>query len=264
MYTNEKHNFHLVDPSPWPMLSGLSALLLTFGFVLYIHGYLHGKLLFQLGFLLLLLIMFLWWRDVIREGTFEGRHTKAVQNGLKIGVILFIISEIMFFVSFFWSFFHASFNPSIFIGGVWPPVFLTILNPWSIPLINTILLLSSGFTITFAHHAIVIGYKDYALIALGTTILLAIIFTYIQYIEYVNSPFSIYSSVYGSNFFMLTGFHGFHVLIGTIFLTICLVRLFYNHFTREHHFGFEAAAWYWHFVDVVWLLLFLTIYWWGS
>jgi cytochrome c oxidase subunit 3 len=170
----------------------------------------------------------------------------------------------MFFVAFFWAFFHFSFNPSIVLGGVWPPVFLSILSPWKIPLLNTIILLTSGATVTLAHHSIVDGEKENAGIALAFTVFLAMIFTYLQKIEYVNAPFSIYNTVYGSTFFMLTGFHGFHVLVGTIFLSVCLIRLFYNHLTTEHHFGFEAAAWYWHFVDVVWLFLFLTVYWWGS
>lgn len=261
---NQIHGFHLVDPSPWPILSGFSALIMTFGFVLYMHGYFRGAFMFKWGVFLILLMMFLWWRDVIREATFEGQHTHTVQNGLKIGMLLFITSEIMFFFAFFWAFFHFSFNPSIFIGGVWPPVFLTILNPWKIPLLNTFILLTSGATVTLAHHSIIWGSKDLASKALIATVLLAVFFTGLQYMEYCNSPFSIYNTVFGSSFYMLTGFHGFHVLIGTCFLFVCLVRLYFNHFTKEHHFGFEAAAWYWHFVDVVWLFLFLTVYWWGS
>jgi len=261
---NQIHAFHLVDPSPWPLFSGVFALMLTFGFVLYMHGYKEGWFLFTFSFFSLKCVMYVWWRDVVRESTYEGQHTTTVQNGLKIGMLLFILSEIMFFVSFFWAFFHFSFNPSIFLGGVWPPVFLTILNPWKIPLLNTIILLTSGATVTLVHHSIVYGSKDLAIKGLIATILLAIFFTFLQDIEYVNAPFSIYNTVYGSVFFMLTGFHGFHVLIGTTFLFICLIRIYYDHLTKEHHFGFEAAAWYWHFVDVVWLFLFLTIYWWGS
>jgi len=165
---------------------------------------------------------------------------------------------------FFWAFFHSSFNPSVAIGGVWPPAFMTILDPWKVPLLNTVLLLSSGATVTWAHHAIVWGSKSQASIALIYTLIFAIVFTGLQAFEYITSPFSISDSVYGSSFYMATGFHGFHVFVGTCFLAICLFRLYLNHFTREHHFGFEAAAWYWHFVDVVWLFLFLTIYWWGS
>lgn len=261
---NQKHPFHLVDPSPWPFLSAFTMLMITFGLVLYMHGYSNATLLLKLGFFSLILVMFGWWRDVVRESTFEGQHTNSVQLGLKIGMLLFITSEVMFFFGFFWAFFHSSFNPSIFIGAVWPPVFLTILNPWKIPLLNTIILVTSGATVTLAHHAIIWGSKKKASEALVGTLLLASFFLFLQRIEYINAPFSIYTTVYGSCFFMLTGFHGFHVLIGTIFLGICLIRLYLDHFTKEHHLGFEAAAWYWHFVDVVWLFLFLTVYWWGS
>jgi len=166
--------------------------------------------------------------------------------------------------AFFWAFFHSSFNPQLVLGNVWPPLFLTILDTWAVPFLNTVILLTSGATITVAHHAIVWGSKSYAIIGLICTIALAIVFTGLQAFEYVTAPFNISDSVYGACFYMTTGFHGFHVFIGTCFLTVCLVRLYFNHFTREHHFGFEAAAWYWHFVDVVWLFLFVTIYWWGS
>lgn len=261
---NQKHSFHLVDPSPWPMVGGFSALMLTFGGVLYMHGYAGGSFLWRFGLALILLVMYAWWRDIVREGTIEGQHTSSVQAGLRIGVLLFIVSEVMFFVAFFWAFFHSSFNPSPVIGGVWPPAFLATLDPWKIPLLNTILLLSSGACVTAAHHGIVYGNKKFSLIFLGLTVLLAAIFTALQGYEYNTASFTIADGIYGSTFYMATGFHGFHVIVGTIFLTVCLMRLYFNHFTREHHFGFEAAAWYWHFVDVVWLFLFITIYWWGS
>lgn len=260
----QTHGFHIVNPSPWPFFSGLSALATMFGFVMYMHGYSIGSLLYKFGFLLILCMMFFWWRDIVREATFEGQHTKDVQTSVKLGVILFIVSEIMFFFAFFWAFFHFSFNASIFIGGVWPPAFLTILNPWKTPLLNTIVLLTSGATVTIAHHAIIWGSKELSIKALSATIVLAIFFTFLQSIEYSTAPFSIYNTAYGSVFYLLTGFHGFHVLIGTIFLFICESRVYFNHLTKEHHLGFEAAAWYWHFVDVVWLFLFLTVYWWGS
>jgi len=263
-FNNQKHGFHLVDPSPWPLISGLSALFLTFGGVMYMHGYSGGAFLLRFGFFSVLFVMFVWWRDIIREATYEGQHTKQVQNGLKIGMLLFILSEVMFFVAFFWGFFHCSFNPSHAIGGVWPPMGLTVLDPWAVPLLNTIILLSSGATITVCHHAIVMGYRELAIKSLAVTISLAVVFTFLQAYEYMTAPFTISDGIYGSVFFMSTGFHGFHVFIGTCFLTVCLVRLLKNHFTTEHHFGFEAAAWYWHFVDVVWLFLFITIYWWGS
>lgn len=260
----QRHSFHLVDPSPWPFVAAFSALMLTFGTVLYLHGYAGGNFLWKFGFLSILFVMYVWWRDIIREGTFEGQHTDSVRSGLKFGVILFIVSEVMFFVGFFWAFFHSSLNASPALGGVWPPAFISTLNPWHVPLLNTVLLLSSGAAVTWAHHSIVFGAKNEAIAALIVTVILAIIFTGLQGFEYITSPFTISDSVYGSCFYMATGFHGFHVLIGTIFLSICLIRLYLNHFTREHHFGFEAAAWYWHFVDIVWLFLFITIYWWGS
>jgi cytochrome c oxidase subunit 3 len=260
---NSKHAFHIVDPSPWPIISAFSALMITFGGVLYMHGYVGGYFLFRFGFLMLLFMMYSWWRDIVREGTFEGQHTSTVQTSLRLGMLLFIVSEIMFFSGFFWAFFHSSFNPSPVLGGVWPPVFMLVLNPWEVPLLNTVILLSSGATITWAHHSIVWGSKDQSVIALSMTILLAIIFTGLQAFEYITAPFTISDSVYGSTFYLATGFHGFHVFVGSCFLIVCLIRLFFNHFTKEHHFGFEAAAWYWHFVDVVWLFLFLTIYWWS-
>jgi cytochrome c oxidase subunit 3 len=261
---NQVHGFHLVDPSPWPLISAFSALMLTFGGVMFMHGYVGGFGLLRFGFCMILFMMACWWRDVIREATFEGQHTYIVQKGLRMGMILFIVSEIMFFFAFFWAFFHSSVNPSIAIGGVWPPAYLTILDAWKVPFLNTIILLTSGCTITVAHHAIVYGSKYMAMNGLVATVLLAAFFTKLQEIEYVTAPFSISDSVYGSCFFLCTGFHGFHVIVGTCFLIVCLFRLYINHFTREHHFGFEAAAWYWHFVDVVWLFLFVSIYWWGS
>jgi cytochrome c oxidase subunit 3 len=209
-------------------------------------------------------MMFCWWRDVIREATFEGNHTLSVQTGLRIGMLLFIVSEIMFFFAFFWAFFHAALAPTPDIGSLWPPLGVETINAWGVPLLNTIILLTSGATVTWAHHAIVFGDRKNAIISLILTILLAIFFTLLQIFEYIESNFSISDSVYGSTFYLATGFHGFHVLIGTIFLGVCTLRLINYHFTKEHHFGFEAAAWYWHFVDVVWLFLFITIYWWGG
>jgi cytochrome c oxidase subunit 3 len=258
-----RHPFHMVDPSPWPFFGSLSALSLTFGGVLYMHNFKGGFFLFALGFFSILFTMYVWWRDIIREGTFEGQHTFAVQEGLRQGVLLFIVSEIMFFFAFFWAFFDASIKPSFVLGGIWSPDGLVTLDPFAIPLLNTIILLSSGATVTWAHHAIVAGSKNSAIFGLFLTILLAIVFTALQVFEYINAPFTISDGIYGSTFFLATGFHGFHVFVGTCFLAVCLGRLYLNHFTRHHHFGFEAAAWYWHFVDVVWLFLFVTIYWWG-
>jgi len=263
---NQKHSFHLVDPSPWPLISAFSALFFVLGMVLYFQNYNAGEFLMKFGILMILFMMFNWWRDIIREATFEGQHTLTVQQGLKLGVLLFIVSEIMFFFAFFWAFFHSSFNAGLEIGSIWPPfgMNLDVLDPWQIPYLNTLILITSGCTITVGHYAIVLGNKDSAGFSLVLTIVLAIIFTLLQIFEYNTSTFSINDSVYGSIFFMATGFHGFHVFVGTCFIFICLLRLELNHFTKEHHLGFEAAAWYWHFVDVVWLFLFATIYWWGG
>ncbi len=261
---NQSHSFHLVDPSPWPIISGFSAFMLTFGAILYMHGYVGGTFLLPYGFFMILFMMVVWWRDIIRESVYEGQHTQSVKTGLKMGMLLFIVSEIMFFFAFFWAFFHSSFNPNLAIGGVWPPAFLTPLDPWKIPLLNTILLLSSGASVTWAHHAIVYGSKYQAVLSLLITLVLAKVFSTLQLFEYISAGFTISDSVYGSCFYMATGFHGFHVIVGTIFLCICTFRLYFDHFTRQQHFGFEAAAWYWHFVDVVWLFLFISIYWWGS
>jgi cytochrome c oxidase subunit 3 len=260
---SQRHSFHLVDPSPWPILSAIGALMLTCGGVMHMHGYNDGYSICKLGFELILFMMFFWWGDIIRESTYEGQHTASVQYGLRLGVIFFIASEIMFFFGFFWAFFHSSINPSFALGGVWAPAFLKPLSPWGIPLLNTILLLSSGFSVTWAHNGILLGSKIETLQSLAITIFLAIIFTLLQAFEYYSCSFNISDGVYGSTFFLATGFHGFHVAIGTIFLIVCLIRVLFNHFTKNHHFGFEAAAWYWHFVDVVWLFLFITIYWWG-
>lgn len=261
---SQQHSFHLVSQSPWPILSSVGALGLTFGFATYFHGYTGGFVLIEISLIHLIFCASLWWRDVIREATIECYHTKKVLKGLALGMILFIISEIMFFFCFFWSYFYFSFNPSFAIGCVWPPMDLIILNPFEIPLLNTLLLLTSGASLTWCHHAIKNGDKKESIIALFATILLGIIFTIWQVYEYQTAPFSISDTVYGSIFFLTTGFHGFHVFVGTCFLIVCLYRLIQDHFTRGQHFGFEAAAWYWHFVDIVWIFLYLIFYLWGS
>jgi cytochrome c oxidase subunit 3 len=261
---SQRHGFHIVDPSPWPLFISISVLFLTFGGVMYMHGYKWGKLLFALGLFLVVIVMALWWRDIIRESTYEGQHTSVVQKGLRIGIAIFILTEAIFFAAFFWSYFHFSINPSIFIGGVWPPARFPIINVWGVPLLNTIILVSSGATLTYAHYSILYGSKSDAFKGLLATILLAFIFLSFQLHEYQDAPFSIYNSVYGSCFFLLTGFHGLHVIVGTLFLCVCLFRLYFDHYSRERHLGFEAASWYWHFVDVIWILLFVIVYCWGS
>ena len=258
-----KHHFHLVDPSPWPLMASLGALAMTSGTVLFMHNYHGGTVLVQTGVVIIVFVMFTWWRDVIREATFEEHHNAAVQRGLRLGMILFIVSEIMFFFAFFWAFFHSSLAPVFNIGGVWPPEAITIMQASGIPLTNTILLVSSGATVTWAHHAIRGGAKNHTLLGLIFTIILASIFTGLQGLEYIEAPFDISDSVYGSCFYMTTGFHGFHVFIGTCCLIVSLWRVVLNHYTITHHFGLESAIWYWHFVDVVWLFLFAAVYWWG-
>ena len=257
------HPFHLVDPSPWPFTGAFGALTLTCGTVMYMHGYVGGGFTLTLGFCLVLLTMAGWWRDIVREGAFEGHHTKEVQIGLRQGMILFIVSEVMFFFAFFWAFFHSSINPTVEIVQ-WPPIGIDVIGPWGVPLLNTLILLTSGATVTWAHHAIFTGNFRRTVEGLALTVFLGCFFLCVQMLEYAEAPFTIADSVFGSTFFLTTGFHGFHVAIGTIFLAVCLVRLYNQEFTREHHVGFESAIWYWHFVDVVWLFLFVVVYWWGG
>jgi cytochrome c oxidase subunit 3 len=261
---SQKHAFHLVDPSVLPLVTAFSALTITIGAVMYFHGFFYGFLVMVIGMINTLICWFLWWRDVIRESTLEGHHTNIVQLGLRYGMILFIVSEIMFFFAFFWAFFAASISPTIDIGNVWPPKGIDAFNPFEVPLVNTLILLCSGATITYSHHAITAGSKYDAIMGLILTLILAIVFTMLQAFEYVSANFSISDGIFGSTFFMATGFHGFHVFIGTCFIFVCLIRMVLNHYTQSHHFGFEAAAFYWHFVDVVWLFLYIAVYFWGG
>ena len=263
-YLKTAHSYHLVDPSPWPLVASLAAFMLTTGLVLYMHRFMGGFNLFITGFTLILYVMFTWWRDIVREATFEDSHTVAVQKGLRLGMVLFIVSEVMFFFAFFWAFFHSSIAPVYNLGGVWPPKAITTISTYTIPLTNTFILLTSGATVTWAHHALLARAKRHTLLALIFTIALASVFTCFQGLEYVNAPFNISDGVYGSCFYMATGFHGFHVFVGTIALIVSFIRIVLNHFTNKHHFGFESAIWYWHFVDVVWLFLFINVYWWSN
>jgi cytochrome c oxidase subunit 3 len=258
------HKYHLVDPSPWPIFGALGGFCLTVGGVLYMHKFKNGWLLFLTGFFIIIVTMLVWWQDIIRESTFENCHSKKVQKGLKLGMIFFIISELMFFFAFFWAFFHSSFAPVFTIGSVWPPKCISLINTYTVPLTNTIFLLTSGATVTWAHHALISRAKKHTIVALIFTLIFAIFFTLLQIIEYKNAPFFISDGIYGSCFFMSTGFHGFHVFVGTIALFVAFMRVIVNHFTNKHHFGLEAAIWYWHFVDVVWLFLFINIYWWSN
>jgi cytochrome c oxidase subunit 3 len=258
------HPYHLVDSSPWPFIISFGCLFFTYGTTMFFHGYTGSIFLTLTGFLIIIFTMYTWFRDIVREAVYEGQHTKQVQLGLRNGMLLFIFSEVMFFFSFFWAFFHSSLAPTPEIGSLWPPLGIETINAWGVPLLNTIILLTSGATITWAHHAIVCGDRKNAILSLFITIGLAVFFTMIQAFEYIETTFSISDSIYGTTFFLLTGFHGFHVIIGTIFIIVSTFRLINHHFTKQHHFGFEAAAWYWHFVDVVWLFLFVAVYWWGG
>ena len=261
---NQRHAFHLVDPSIMPLITSISSLTLLVGATMYMNGYIGGFETMLFGLFSLITCMFLWWRDVIREGTLEGHHTNIVQLGLRYGMLLFIASEVMFFFAFFWAFFAASLAPAIEIGTIWPPKGIDVFNPFEVPLLNTLILLTSGATITYSHHAITAGNKVEATWSLLLTIILAVIFTGFQAFEYTTANFNITDGIYGSTFYMATGFHGFHVFIGTVVLIVCLIRLIMNHYTIEHHFGFEAGAFYWHFVDVVWLFLYIAVYFWGG
>nr|AWV83372.1 cytochrome oxidase subunit III [Tanna japonensis] len=256
------HPFHLVDYSPWPLTGSIGAMTFVSGLVMMFHK--MNFILLCLGIMLLLMTMFQWWRDISREGTFQGLHTLIVILGLKMGMMLFIVSEIFFFISFFWGFFHSSLSPVMEIGMMWPPVGIITFNPMQIPLLNTMILLCSGISITWSHHSMMKGMHSECLMSMLLTILLGMYFTMLQMYEYFESSFCISDSVYGSSFFMATGFHGIHVIIGTTFILICLLRQNNCHFSIIHHFGFEAAAWYWHFVDIVWLFLYISIYWWGG
>lgn len=259
--SSRRHPYHIVDPSPWPFFLSISLLLTVLGAVAYFHGIKFGKKTLKFGLIFLIFVAICWWRDVVREATYQGRHTEQVVDGLKLGFALFILSEVMFFFSFFWAFLHSSLAPSIEIGGIWPPIGFKTLNPYSVPLLNTLILLTSGATVTCAHVKVIACDIDGTMFWLGITIFFAILFTYFQFNEYVAAPFDISDGIYASVFYLATGFHGLHVIIGTLFLSVAAYRSWNAHFTTRHHLGFEAAAWYWHFVDVVWLGLFTFVYW---
>jgi len=258
------HPFHLVENSPWPILTSFSILGLTMNTVLTMHGYIATSWWVILSIITVTYVMFLWFRDVISEGSYLGNHTLAVRNGINLGFILFIISETMFFLGIFWAFGHSALNPTVELGGVWPPLGIEAIGPTELPLLNTILLLSSGATLTYSHHYLINGNRWHALFGLFITILLAVLFMICQYIEYTTASFTISDGVFGSVFYLGTGFHGIHVMLGIIMLSISLWRIYNYQLTQTTNIGFETAAIYWHFVDVVWLILFILVYWWGS
>ncbi|MGI9524505.1 MAG: cytochrome c oxidase subunit 3 [Hyphomicrobiaceae bacterium] len=291
-HANE-HDYHLVDPSPWPIVASGFALMMAFGAIIWMRSLdggdglfgAQGPTVFFLGAAGVVATAFFWWRDVIREAH-KGDHTPVVQLHLRYGMIMFIASEVMFFVAWFWAFFDVSLFPSgvfqpenvqqpigmverdALTGGHWPPVpgegFEYTFNPWGLPMVNTLILLLSGTTVTWAHHALLQNDRKGLIWGLVLTVALGVLFTICQAYEYAHAAFSFSGHIYGATFFMATGFHGAHVIIGTIFLFVCLMRALAGQFTPKQHFGFEAAAWYWHFVDVVWLFLFAAIYVWAA
>lgn len=260
----QHHPYHLVSPSPWPIYTTLSLWSAAVSAALSMHGFLNTYLFWYISVTLVIISMSLWFRDIITEGTFLGNHTLAVQRGLYIGVILFIISEALFFATIFWAFLHSALMPTVELGAQWPPMGIEPINPFELPLLNTVLLLSSGATVTYAHHAFIYGNRKGALNGSIFTVILAITFTIFQVIEYSVSSFTISDGAYGTCFFFGTGFHGLHVIIGTIFLSVGLWRIYSYHFTKHHHLGFESGILYWHFVDIVWLALYALLYYWGS
>nr|QDP17883.1 cytochrome c oxidase subunit 3 [Parachtes teruelis] len=254
--------YHIVTMSPWPLLVSFNVMFIMSGMIsVFVTSV---WMLSMVGFLGLACCVVLWWRDVVRESMYQGYHNSYVISGLEFGMLLFILSEVFFFVSFFWAYFHYSLSPSMEVGALWPPFGVVSFNAFGVPLLNTVVLLASGVSITLAHQNLLSSKNNMYTNSLALTWLLGGYFLSLQMFEYLSAMFDISSSVYGSIFYMATGFHGFHVLVGSMFLIIIWFRSKRSHFTSTHHFGFEAAAWYWHFVDVVWLFLFTLVYWWGS
>lgn len=258
-----KQPYHLVDPSPWPILGAFAGAFTLTGIVFVAHY--SNYWLLALGLLSVLAVMFFWWRDVLRESATPGTHTPVVRLGLRYGMLFFIASEVMFFLGFFWAFFHYALFPEHVLGTdtpMWPPAGVMTFDPWGLPFLNTMILLLSGTTVTWAHHGLLHGDRKALVNGLAITVGLGLLFSGLQAWEYTLAPFSfVGGGVYASTFFLATGFHGFHVIIGTLFLAVILWRARRGELTPERHFGFEAAAWYWHFVDVVWLGLYVVIYW---
>lgn len=266
MAHEKNHDYHILNPSLWPFMGAVGGAVMLGGMVLYMHDI--TSVVALIGLVLVLYTMYAWWSDVVSEAD-AGDHTPVVMIGLRYGVIMFIMSEVMFFLAWFWNFFKHALYPmtegSPKIDGIWPPAGIETFDPWHLPLINTLILLCSGAAATWAHHAIAHENNRKALVqGLTLAIILGVLFTIFQAYEYQHAAFDFSGNIYGATFFMATGFHGFHVIVGTIFLAVCLIRALKGQMTPEHHLGFEAAAWYWHFVDVVWLFLFAAVYVWGG
>ena len=268
------HKYHLVDPSPLPLLASVALFFLALGGVMFMHEYRFGTAVLVLAFVMILAVMYYWWKHVIQEGRVDHAHTDIVRKGLSFGMLLFIVSEMMFFIVFFWSFFHASIFPAEVLDGgsawpvkpgVWPPEGTKLIDPWNIPFLNTLILLLSGTTVTWAHYSLIENNQKDLKLALAVTVALGVIFTMFQLYEYYHAEFQWKDGIFSSNFYVTTGFHGFHVLIGTLFLFVCFLRARAGHFgSGNGHLGFEFASWYWHFVDVIWLFLFVFVYVWGK
>ena len=258
------HPWHLVEPSPWPIVGAVSGLLTAIGAIIFFHS--DNFILLIIGFVLMMVTFMGWWRDVIDEAERRGDHSPQVRSGLRIGMLLFIASEVMFFFAFFWAFFHSSLPILNNVAGPWPPAGIEALTASfsEIPFVNTLILLTSGATVTIAHHALIENDRDKLVFWTGVTVILGFLFLGLQVFEYYEATFGLKDGIYPSTFYLATGFHGFHVFIGACFLTVCYFRAKKGHFKPDQHIGYEAAAWYWHFVDVVWLFLFINVYWWGS
>lgn len=260
----QAHPFHLVSPSPWPLYTSISLLNLTSCGVLFMHGFKYAGYFLILSLLCLLFTMAFWWRDVITEATYLGDHTLAVQRGINMGIALFIVSEALFFMAIFWAYFHCSLSPVAELGSKWPPLGIETVNPYELPMLNTVILLGSGVSITFAHHSFIKGDRWGALIGIVNTLQLALLFTYLQSVEYNVTSFTISDGIFGSSFFFATGFHGLHVIIGTVFIFSGFCRVLLYQITDHHHLGLESGILYWHFVDIVWIFLFMSIYYAGA
>jgi len=259
-----KHLFNLVAPSPWPILLAFSMLILFSGIGFSLHKTNFNQIILIYGFFCVLLCSFFWLQDIVDESTFIGSHTEVVRMGLKKGFLLFIFSEIMLFSGFFWAFFHSSFSPSVVFDLMYPPLGINIIPTTGFPFFNTLLLLTSGIIVTWAHKGLALSSYKESIDSLLITILMGFFFVFLQGLEYYEASYNIFDSIYSSVFYMLTGLHGLHVLVGAIFLSVCLVRLVKGHFKTNRYLGFIFAVWYWHFVDIVWILLFLIIYCWGN
>jgi len=261
MLIKNEFEYHIVDIRPWPLKDGRLIFFTIISIIIFFNS--HSSFPLILGVVILLYFTFQWWRDIRREASFQGLHPLKIYDNIKIGIILFILSEIIFFFSFFWAFFHSRLSPDLELGLFWPPYGVVPFNPLQIPLLNTIILVISGSIITLSHFSLLKGRIINAKLRLGLTIILGVYFSILQGYEYIERVFNLRDSVFGAVFFVATGFHGLHVLVGTSIIVFILYRIIIKHFRDLHCFGFEARAWYWHFVDVVWLFLFRFIYWWA-